>query len=264
MKSLFRALENEGVRYLLISGQACVLYGASQFTEDIDLWVQPTASNLSSFLRALSHVRAVVYKLTPPITLKYLRRGHGFHFRIGTDVYLDMMGVPPRVEGFLPAFARSRRFETDWGTLRVSAPEDLVLLKRTNRPGDYEAISNLVRGRLADDKESVSILKWALRNTFDIADLVEFALRGGGKLKRWPARPAVQALLPVAAAASRLPERRIQRAAKLLAIEMGDVQDKGRRYWRPIISDLGRLQKKRELIPEGTRVATLLDDLETR
>ena len=39
-----------------------------------------------------------------------------------------------------------------WGRSRVSAPEDLVLLKRTNRPGDYEAILNLVRLRVVEDK----------------------------------------------------------------------------------------------------------------
>jgi hypothetical protein len=45
MRSLFRAFEREGVRYLVISGQACILYGASQFTEDLDVWIQPTPKN---------------------------------------------------------------------------------------------------------------------------------------------------------------------------------------------------------------------------
>ncbi|HLE69119.1 MAG TPA: nucleotidyltransferase [Vicinamibacteria bacterium] len=260
MRSLFRALDDEGVRYLLISGQACVLYGASQFTEDVDLWVQPASSNLESFLRAMARVRAVVYKLTPPITLKYVRKGHGFHFRIGADLFLDMMGHPPRVGAFLAAFSRARKFKTDWGTLRVSAPEDLVLLKRTNRPGDYEAISNLVRLRVVEDKEEASVLRWALLNTFDVADLVDFALQAAGKLNRWPSRPALRALLPIPAATSRLPDRRIRRAAQLLAIEMGDVQERGRRYWRPIVSELKRLQVRRKLIPEGTSVASFLEE----
>jgi hypothetical protein len=41
MRNFLGFLEKEGVRYLLISGQACVLYGASSFTEHIDLWVRP-------------------------------------------------------------------------------------------------------------------------------------------------------------------------------------------------------------------------------
>jgi len=257
MRSLFRALDGEGVRYLVISGQACILYGASQFTEDIDLWIQPASSNLASFLRAMARVKARVYKLTPPITLKYVRKGHGFHFRIGRDLFLDVMGRPPRVGRFLGAFSRAREFKTDWGTLRVSAPEDLVLLKQTNRPGDYEAISNLVRLRALEDTEDLAVLRWALLNTFDVADLVDFALRAMDKLRQWPPRPALHALLPVTAAA-RPPDRRIRRAAQLLAVEMGEAQERGRRYWRPIVSELKELQGSRSLIPEGTAVASLL------
>ena len=259
MRSLFRALDGEGVRYLVISGQACILYGASQFTEDVDLWIQPASSNLASFLRAMARVKARVYKLTPPIRMKYVRNGHGFHFRIGRDLFLEVMGRPPRVGTFLEAFSRAREFKTDWGTLRVSAPEDLVLLKRTNRPGDYEAISNLVRLRVLEDKEDLAVLRWALLNTFDIADLVDFAFRAADKLRRWPPRPALRALLPVAAAA-RLPDRRIRRAAQLLAVEMGEAQERGRRYWRPIVSELKKLQGSRSLIPEATAVASLLEE----
>jgi hypothetical protein len=42
---LFRALDRERVRYLVISGQACILYGASPFTEDIDLCVPMGVQN---------------------------------------------------------------------------------------------------------------------------------------------------------------------------------------------------------------------------
>ena len=260
MRSLFRALEGEAVRYLVISGQACILYGASQFTEDLDLWIQPAPKNLKSFLRAMARVKARVYKLTPPLTMKHLRKGHGFHFRIGRELFLDVMGRPPRVGGFLEAFSRAREFRTDWGTLPVSAPEDLVLLKRTNRPGDYEAVSNLVRFRVSEEREDAAVLRWALLSTFDLSDLVEFTLRAADKLRRWPSRPALHALLPLTATSSRIPDRRLRRAAQLLAVEMGEVQERGRRYWRPIVAELRSLQASRRLIPEGTPVASLLEE----
>ena len=123
MRSLFRALDGEGVRYLVISGQACILYGASQFTEDVDLWIQPASSNLASFLRAMARVKARVYKLTPPIRMKYVRNGHGFHFRIGRDLFLEVMGRPPRVGTFLEAFSRAREFKTDWGLSEYRRPK---------------------------------------------------------------------------------------------------------------------------------------------
>jgi hypothetical protein len=43
--SFFQSLEEHGVAYLLISGQATVLYGAATFSEDIDLWLNPAAEN---------------------------------------------------------------------------------------------------------------------------------------------------------------------------------------------------------------------------
>ncbi len=259
MRSLFRALEGERVHYLVISGQACILYGASQFTEDLDLWIQPAPSNLVSFLRAMAHVKARVYKLTPPFTMKHMRKGHGFHFRIGRNLFLDVMGRLPRVGRFLDAFSRAREFKTDWGTLPVSSPEHLVLLKRTNRPGDYEAVSNLVRFRVLEDGEDADVLRWALLNTFDLTDLVDFAFRAAVKLKRLPSRPALRALLSVTAGSSRIPARRVRRAAQLLAVEMGEAQERGRRYWRPIVGELKRLQANRRLIPEGTLAAALLE-----
>ena len=43
--NFFQSLDRNRVEYLLISGQATVLYGAATFSEDIDLWVNPTETN---------------------------------------------------------------------------------------------------------------------------------------------------------------------------------------------------------------------------
>ena len=37
--SFFQSLEREAVAYLLVSGQATVLYGAAAFSEDVELWM---------------------------------------------------------------------------------------------------------------------------------------------------------------------------------------------------------------------------------
>ena len=82
MRNFFHALDRRRVRYLLISGQATVLYGASTFSEDVDLWVEPQAQNWRRLLAALADCDARVYKLTPPLTAGFARRGHGFHFTL--------------------------------------------------------------------------------------------------------------------------------------------------------------------------------------
>jgi len=110
MQSCFRALERHRVRYLLISGQAAVLYRASTFSEDVDVWVAPSAPNWSRLLEALGDCDARVYKLTPPLTLPYVRRGHGFHFTIPPDA-VGPSGLVPRAwvgddEALVPAMER--------------------------------------------------------------------------------------------------------------------------------------------------------------
>lgn len=51
--SFFRHLDKRGVRWLLVSGQATILYGAATFSEDIELWVEPSEANLQRLLSAL-------------------------------------------------------------------------------------------------------------------------------------------------------------------------------------------------------------------
>jgi hypothetical protein len=133
MRSLFRSFERFGVDYLLISGQASILYGAATFSEDIDLWIRPSSGNVGRVLAALTSVRARVHKLTPPLETRFLRAGHGFHFVIPSSplpVYLDLLGKPPRVGLFSRSRLRARLLETDWGRIPVVAPEDLVSLKK--------------------------------------------------------------------------------------------------------------------------------------
>jgi hypothetical protein len=142
MRKLFRSFERHRVEYLLISGQATVLYGAATFSEDVDIWIRPAPQNVIRFLRALSSCGATVYKLTPPLSRKNLRAGHGFHFSIHgrpLPIFLDVMGYPPRVGSFGDARHRARRITTPWGNVMVVSIPDLIELKNllsAHRTGD--------------------------------------------------------------------------------------------------------------------------------
>ena len=165
MRSFGRSLRRHRVEFLLISGQAAVLYGAATFSEDVDIWIRPTAVNLKRFLKALASLKARIHKLTPPLTLENLRKGHGFHFVLPGPVYLDVMGKPPRVGAFETCRRRSVRMKTEWGEILVLSIPDLVEIKKTRRLGDYETISALARIHLASDP--ARLRTWAARNTFD-------------------------------------------------------------------------------------------------
>ena len=60
--SFFQSLNARGVEYLLISGQATVLYGAATFSEDIDLWINPTEENRDRLVATLRDCAARYYK----------------------------------------------------------------------------------------------------------------------------------------------------------------------------------------------------------
>lgn len=146
-RSFFQRLEEHRVAYLLISGQASVLYGAAEFSEDVDLWVEPSAANIVRLVSALRAERTSYYKLTPPLTEENFQRGHGFHFVVGAEdgFFLDVMGRPPRVGKFEASFKRGEIFETPLGRIPAISLKELVEVKKTQRLRDYSIVGALVR-----------------------------------------------------------------------------------------------------------------------
>ena len=98
------------VRALLMGGQACVFYGAAEFSRDTDLAILADAANLARLRQAFDDLQAEVIAV-PPMELKYLRGGHAIHFRCRhpetlrtrVDVMAKMRGVDP-----FPALWRRR------------------------------------------------------------------------------------------------------------------------------------------------------------
>jgi hypothetical protein len=56
-------------------GQACVFYGAAEFSRDTDLAILSTPENLERFRAALADLEAECIAL-PPFEVDYLLRGH--------------------------------------------------------------------------------------------------------------------------------------------------------------------------------------------
>lgn len=262
MRSLFRAFDASRVRYLVISGQASVLYGGAFFTQDVDLWVEPSSANLQVLLEALTRLHARVYKLTPPLSVRNLRRGHGFHFLIpqrgSPPLYLDIMGQPPRVKGFARAWQRRVRMRTPWGVLPVVSIDELIELKKTNRPSDYEVITRLTMIELARAKRpTVRLIRWALERLFRFEDLWSIVERHADLVRRANPPAAAQVLLRVQQQKREPSMAETTRVSSLLARSAERLQQQGREYWLPRLQELRRLRASDALIPVGTPVATL-------
>ena len=55
-KQVLAAFEREGVRYAVFGAAALNLHGLARFTEDLDLFIAPTADNIERLRRALQSV----------------------------------------------------------------------------------------------------------------------------------------------------------------------------------------------------------------
>ncbi len=66
VQTLFRALHERGVRYLVAGGLAVVAHGYVRFTADVDLVLAPEADNLRA---ALDVLRTLDYRPRPPVDL---------------------------------------------------------------------------------------------------------------------------------------------------------------------------------------------------
>lgn len=244
--SFGRSLRRRGVDFLLISGQATVLYGAATFSEDVDLWVEPSRANLRRLRLALRDLKARVYKLTPPLTPRNARMGHGFHFLIPSGretVYLDVMGRPPRAGSFRACKARSERLRTSMGVLPVMGIEDLVEIKKTRRLGDYDVINALVRIRLEEKtRPAAALLRWALLNTFSQEDLASL-------LERHPrARALARTLRRQALALAGRPGA----CGRAIAAEVAALQQRDLKYWKPVLAEIRTFRAEGSLLPEGS------------
>lgn len=232
MRSLFRSFERTGVDYLLISGQASILYGAATFSEDLDLWVAPNAPNVARLRRALCSVTATWYKLTPPLTTRHMLAGHGFHFVVPATplpLYLDILGHPPRVGNFAGAAAAARSMRSDWGRVPVVSIESLVEMKKTRRFADYDVISNLAQIRLALDPDDHAVLRWAARNSFRAEDRRDLLSRLGRGIS-------------------------LDECRRRISSEVAALQRRDARYWNVRIRALRRLRRTGLLMREGAPV----------
>ena len=261
--NFFQSLDRNGVEYLLISGQATVLYGAATFSEDIDLWINPTEKNRDRFLLALRDGQARYYKLTPPLTVENLQRGHGFHFILPSDgvdeIFLDVMGNPPRVGLFADSLVTARLIETEWGAIRTIGIKPLVELKKTQRLEDYPIISKLALAWFdqPESKKTADDFLWALQNIFTLPELTVF-------FTEHPAAVDVavekfnhhvgefgKQLLSAGEMAESV-ERPVQ---NFFQSQISEMQSADRQYWRKIIHELKELRAADKLMPEGENVS---------
>jgi len=131
-----------------MGGQACVFYGAAEFSRDTDFAILADAPNLIRLGKALADLQAEVIAV-PPFESKYLRRGHAVHFRChhveALRMRIDVMSKMRGVDGFSDLWARRTVIALpDRSVCDLLSLPDLVQAKKTQRDKDWPMIRRLV------------------------------------------------------------------------------------------------------------------------
>ncbi|MFN0128331.1 MAG: hypothetical protein ACKV19_16785 [Verrucomicrobiales bacterium] len=123
-KDALSALIDAEVRFLVVGGYAVIHYAEPRFTKDLDLWIEPSATNASALAKAFRRFGLPLIEVTEA---DFARPGTQF-----------MVGVPPTSIDFITTCANldfapcwERRVMVDIGGLSVPylSESDLILGK---------------------------------------------------------------------------------------------------------------------------------------
>ncbi len=241
IRRVLSSIQKLNVQALLMGGQACVLYGAAEFSRDIDLAIPADPRNLSRLARVLSDLEGEPIAV-PPFHQKYLRRGHAIHFRcmdpeadrVRIDIISKMRGLEP--------FSKLWRRRTtlilpDDLVCNLMALPDLVKAKKTQRDKDWPMIRRLLEAHFFQYQRNPTRSQTAfwlkeLRTPELLINLAQRYPRACSRLSA--ARPLL------ASALSGKPE---EIAAGLLEEERKE-REKDRQYWLPLRKEMEILRRK--------------------
>ena len=227
------------VRALLMGGQACVFYGAAEFSRDTDLLILADAENLQRLEVALLDLQANCIAV-PPLAADYLERGHAVHFRCqhpeAADMRVDVMSRLRGVEPFPVLWERRTTItDADGFAHELLALPDLVQAKKTQRSKDWPMLRRLLEAhylqhRSAPNDERVHFWLRELRTPELLAEAVQM----------WPeSAKAVAGVRPLLQLARQASLSDLE--AALINEELAERQ-RDRLYWQPLKAELERLR----------------------
>ena len=227
------------VRALLMGGQACVFYGAAEFSRDTDLLVLADPANLARLEAALQDLQAQCIAV-PPLTLDYLQRGHAVHFRChhpeAKDIRVDVMSRLRGVDEFEALWTRRTTLtDTDGAVYELLSLPDLVQAKKTQRSKDWPMLQRLLEAHYLQHRGDAT----SERRHFWLQELRTPELLVEAT-QRWPElaeQIARRRPLLLLAGSGQLDQLR-----KALSMEEQTERQHDYAYWKPLKSELERLR----------------------
>ena len=139
-----------------MGGQACVFYGAAEFSRDTDFAILADGANLARLRKALAELQAEPIAV-PPLAIQFLRRGHAIHFRCqhpeALRMRVDVMSKMRGVDSFAKLWKRRTTLQIPGGAeCDLLALPDLVQAKKTQRDKDWPMIRRLVEAHYFENQ----------------------------------------------------------------------------------------------------------------
>ena len=226
---------------LLMGGQACVFYGAAQFSKDIDFLILAEDENFEGLLAALGELKATRIAV-PSFDPRVLDRGHAVHYRCkATGVEGLRVDIMTKLRD-LPDFSilwdrRTTITESDGQKIDLLSVPDLVNAKKTQRMKDWPMISALVEGHYDQytSEPNPSRIDFWLRESRVEDRLIDLVVR-------FPAEAAAMAAStrPLLALAI-TPD--LPRLREALDAEVRAEQEKDRIYWEPLKREMEEFRR---------------------
>lgn len=231
------------VDHLLMGGQACVLYGAAEFSRDVDLAILPDSDNLDRLRGALADLDAEVIAV-PPFRPEHLEEGLAVHFRCrhpeARGLRIDVMTRLRGVEPFPRLWARRTTLTFENETLDVLSLPDLVATKKTQRDKDWPMVRRLVdvnylTHRGEPTPQRVAFWLRELRTPELLVEAARAHPEELAKIRR--DRPLLGLATPGSLARGDL--------ARALRAEEDLIRGEDEAHWRPLREKLERLRRQR-------------------
>jgi hypothetical protein len=228
------------VRALLMGGQACVFYGAAEFSRDTDFALRADTANLERLNAAMRELQAAVIAV-PPLSLDHLQRGHAVHFRCqhpdAAGLRVDVMTRMRGVSDFNELWERRTTLQGEDGAIYelLSLP-DLVQAKKTQRDKDWPMIRRLIEADRAACRgtPTTAQAQFWLREARTAVLLVDLARQFPDEVTVLAAgpRPLLHAAI----------QGEVTRLEEALAAEERTERAVDKAYWAPLKSELERMR----------------------
>lgn len=223
-----------------MGGQACVFYGAAEFSRDVDFAILAAPDNLSRLQNALDDMCAHVIAV-PPFNKSVLLNGLAVHFRcqapgvegLRIDIMTKMRGVDP----FPLLWERRTTLEIDGIEADLLSLPDLVQAKKTQRAKDWPMIQRLIEAHWFNHKHEPTpqrIEFWLLecRSPEILIELAEAHQAEADRLQS--SRPLLSAAL----------SQDLTVIDELLEKERIAEAEADKTYWLPLRKELEQMRKR--------------------